>query len=357
MERALYDPNQGYYASGRVRIGKKGDFFTNVSIGKVYGKMVTLFTEELWERMGRPDRFSIVEQGADDGRLALDILEGAASSPDFFKAIDYYIVEPFSLNRKRQEEKLKHQQQISWVERLEELPTFQGIHFSNELLDAFPVHLLLWNGEEWLEQRVVATEEGKHGWISTPIEQEELHAVAQQLPRNLESPFLWEVRLGIEPWLQAIGQRMRRGAILIADYGYAGEDRFAPYRAQGSIACYHNHRRYNNPLEEVGKRDISAHVDFTDLAQKALRNGFEILGYSDQHHFLVGAAEKWLQRFEREPLTPTKQKELRSLQTLLHPEGMGRSFKLLLLGKGIPSAPPLGGFRYQRPGVGYLFGS
>ena len=302
--------------------------------------------------MGQPEPFTIVEQGANDGRLALDILEAAEASSDFFKSIHYYIVEPFSIHQKKQQETLKQHQNVSWVKKIIELPEFEGLHFSNELLDAFPIDLLRWNGEEWLEQRIAAK-----AWVTLPIEQEELQSVAKKLPHNLAPEFLWEVRLGIVPWLQEIEVRMKRGIILIADYGYAGIDRFASYRAEGSIACYENHRRHDNPLEEVGKRDITAHVDFTDLAEKALQRNFEILGYSDQHHFLIGAAETWLRTFEGRSLTTAEQKEFRLLQTLLHPETMGRSFKFLGLGKKISTTAALSGFCYQRPGVAYLFGS
>ena len=366
MEQALYDPEHGYYASGCVHIGKAGDFFTNVSVGKIYGKILALFFEDLWEKTGRPEAFTIVEQGANDGKLALDILEETEASLDFFSAIHYFIVEPFSVHQKKQQETLRHHQNVSWVEKLEELPEFEGVHFSNELLDAFPIHLLRWDGKEWMEQRVVAQGSvlpiGTFRYLNVPIGRtdpygEELHAVAKKLPRDLAPGFLWEARLGIAPWLQAIEARMKRGMILLADYGYAGIDRFASYRAEGSIACYENHRRYDNPFENVGQRDITAHVDFTDLAEKALQYNFEILGYSDQHHFLIGASEAWLRTFEGRSLTTAEQKKFRLLQTLLHPETMGRSFKFLGLGKKISTTAALSGFCYQRPGAAYLFGS
>ncbi len=355
MDQVLYDPSHGYYASGRARIGKAGDFFTNVSVGKIYGKILTLFFEDLWIKMGKPSSFTLVEQGAHEGQLALDILEAAKTSPDFFSAIHYYIIEPFLLPQKKQQEALKHHQNVSWVNDLETLPPFQGIHFSNELIDAFPIHLLRWNGQEWQEERVLQQEEGKYSWITTPINQKELCEVAKQLPTTLAPGFLWEVRLGIRSWVQQLEAKLQRGMILIADYGYAGHQRFAPYRAQGSIACYYHHQRVNNPLEQVGERDITAHVDFTDLAAQALQNHFEILGYSDQHHFLIGAAEAWMHRFEGKALTPHEQKEFRLLQTLLRPETMGRSFQFLGLGKNITLPSPLSGFRYQRPGTKGLF--
>jgi len=393
MEQALYDREHGYYASGRAHIGKAGDFFTNVSVGKIYGKILTLFFEELWEKMGKPNPFIIVEQGANDGRLALDVLESAETSTDFFTAIHYYIVEPFSVYQKKQQETLKHRSNIFWVEKIEDLSAFEGIHFSNELIDTFPVHLLMWNGKEWMERRVgTSTKKSgidSYGWITSPIEQEELRAVAAKLPTTLTPGFLWEVRLGVSSWLHEIETRMKRGMILIADYGYAGPQRFAPYRAKGSIACYQNHHRYNNPLEEVGKRDITAHVDFTDLAERAIQQHFEILGYSDQHHFLIGSAEAWLRSYEHEVKRGQSYSLLQkgsvhyisqksscngmtpnvincrtdlladplALQTLLHPESMGRAFQFLGLGKKLNFTSPLNGFRYQRPGVNYLFDS
>lgn len=350
MEQALYDPQKGYYAANHVRIGKAGDFFTNVSVGKIYGNILALFFKDLWEKMGSPHPFTIVEQGAHNGQLAFDILESAKHTPNFFAALSYFIVEPFSAPQKKQQETLKEGFPVSWVKTVEELPEFKGLHFSNELLDAFPINLLRWNGAQWEEQRVV-TEGTTYRWLVQPIKQPELCAIATKLPTTLTPGFLWEVRLGIPHWLQSIQARMQRGMILVADYGYASIQRFAPYRAQGSIACYHNHQRYDNPLEGAGTRDISAHVDFTDLAEHALEQNFELLGYSDQHHFLIGAAEAWMRTFEGKHLIPEEQKAFRLLQTLLHPETMGRSFYFLGLGKNLSLSSPLRGFAYQRPGI------
>ncbi|MFZ4116555.1 MAG: class I SAM-dependent methyltransferase [Chthoniobacterales bacterium] len=354
MQKALYDPEHGYYASGRVRIGRQGDFFTNVSVGNIYGKILALFFQDLWEKLGKPKPFSIVEQGAHDGTLALDILEALQASPEIFDATHYYIVEPFLLHQHAQQEKLEYFKNISWVTQLSELPEFEGIHFSNELIDAFPVHLLTWNREEWLEKRVIQTGEHAFSWITAPIEEKELDTVAASLPRSLAPGFLWEVRLGIAPWLTKIASRMKRGMILIADYGYAAPQRFAPYRAEGSIACYYEHRRYDNPLEEPGKRDITAHVDFTALAETARQLAWSLLGFSDQHHFLIGVSEEWLRTFEGKPPNAGTQRDFRRLQTLLHPETMGRQFQFLGLGKEMTATPVLNGFRYERPGLASL---
>ena len=361
MEEALYHPEHGYYGSGRASIGKKGDFFTNVSVGKIYAHILSLFFEEVWKRLEKPTLFFIVEQGAHNGSLAHDILTalGQEERSAFTKSVYNSIVEPLSSHRELQKQTLVEWKNVSWVTTNQEIPFFEGVHFSNELLDAFPVDLLVWDGSNWLEKRVTTKPDQSFSWITTPIKNKELLNIAAHLPTNLAPGFHWEVRLGVKPWVHEISSRMKCGVLLIADYGYAGSDRFAPYRAEGSIACYQNHQRYDNPLEEAGKRDITTHVDFTDVAEAAQLEAFDLLGYTDQHHFLIGASEQWLRSFEGKTMNADNQRDLRLLQTLLHPETMGRQFKFLGLGKGmpeikIPTALPLSGFRYQRPGANGL---
>lgn len=355
MQIALYNKEHGYYGSDRVKIGKQGDFFTNVSVGKIYGKTLTYCFKELWVKMEKPDKFFIVEQGAHNGRLADDILQTLATKElsDFKSCVEYLIIEPLPTQRALQQNYLKNFSNISWIEHEEHLPFFEGVHFSNELLDAFPVNILTWDGLTWLEKRVTLVDE-KFSWINEPITDPALLKATSSLPKNLSKNFELEISLGTQPWLKSIAKKMSRGAILIADYGTAGIERFSPHRRDGTIACYKNHRRFDNPLEEPGERDITAQVDFTKATEAALEASFEILGYSDQHHFLIGAAEKWLRSLEKTDQAPLSPHDLRALQTLLHPESMGRQFKFLGLGKNIPATPPLEGFQYQRPGVAGL---
>lgn len=351
MEKALYDPEDGYYSSGQINIGKKGDFFTNVSVGKIYGRILAHFFQEVWQKLGEPQEFTIVEQGAHEGQLALDILETIENElpKKFASSTRYQIVEPFYKQQQRQKEKLQHISKVAWFTQNDDLPSFIGVHFSNELIDAFPVDILFWDGSSWLEKRI-QKEDNEFSWIKTPIKDLRLQHIAKTLPNNLAPGFLWEIRSGVKSWLRSIKYKMKSGMILIADYGFNASDRFASYRAEGSIACYENHHRFDNPLERVGRRDISTHVDFTDLAMSATELGWSFLGYSDQHHFLIGAAEAWLRSCEGKTDAAT-QKEWRLLQTLLHPETMGRQFKFLGLGKEIDIDSKLSGFRYERPGL------
>ena len=352
MELALYHPKHGYYGSGRARIGKDGDFFTSVSVGRIYGRLLASICREVWERLGSPSEFVIVEQGANDGALAEDILEVASEKcDDFSAAIRYLIVEPFSVNRTKQQAKLTPFANVSWIASLADLPDFSGIHLSNELLDAFPVHSLRWDGSDWLEESVCRNGE-ELGWTGCPITDPELSQAAAHLPTHLPPGFRTEWNPGIRSWLKQLHERMERGIILTVDYGQAGEDRYAPHRADGTLLAYQAHERFHDPLPEPGRRDITAQVDFTTLAAEAGRIGFDILGYSDQHHCLVGAAEPWLRSLG--DTTIGGHSDLRSLQTLLHPGLMGMQFKAIALGKNFTSEPTLSCFKFQRPGGGAL---
>ncbi len=352
MELALYHPEHGYYASGRARVGKSGDFTTSVSVGRIYGRLLASVCREVWERLGSPEKFTIIEQGANDGTMASDIMgkireEGGA----FAEAVEYRITEPFAVNRACQQEKLSGFKNVSWQKANEDLPEFTGLHLSNELLDALPVDSLRWNGAEW-EEEGVSLEGESPVWRTLPITEPDLLERAAMLPVPPRAGWRFEINRGIAPWLAGIASRMQRGVILTVDYGQVGNDRFAPHRADGTLLAYRNQERFDNPLPEPGLRDITAQVDFTDLADKALALGFTPIAYSDQQHFLMGVAEPWMRSLGAH--APEHRKDLLALNTLLTPSLMGSQFKVLALGKGFPEDPPLACFKYQRPGVDAL---
>jgi SAM-dependent MidA family methyltransferase len=355
MELALYHPEYGYYGSGRARVGKEGDFFTSVSVGSIYGRLLTSVCRDVWERLGKPSEFTIVEQGANDGSMAADILDSLKNDDaSFCKAVRFLIVEPLEINQIRQKNKLHAFPEVRWVDSIDDLPEFTGIHLSNELLDAFPVDSLRWNGESWQEE-CVANTSGTFTWSSRPITDPNLAEAAKLFPENLPVGFRLEVNPGMKPWLVTLHSKLQRGLILTVDYGQAGDDRYAPHRADGTLLAYQNHERFNDPLPKPGQRDITAQVDFTALARSSRKVGFEILGYSDQHHFLVGAAEPWLRSLgDFTDQSDAARRDLGALQTLLNPGSMGIQFKAIALGKDFPEEPPLGCFKYQRPGIGAL---
>ncbi len=355
MELALYHPEYGYYGSGRARVGKEGDFFTSVSVGSIYGRLLASVCCDVWERLGKPSVFTIVEQGANDGSMAADILCSLKNDDEaFYKAVRFMIVEPFPVNRDIQKQKLAGFTNVTWERSLEELPTFTGIHLSNELLDAFPVDSVRWNGSTW-EEECVACHDGALVWTTRPIQDPELLTAVTNLPAYLTKGFRAEINRAMNPWLTTLHKRLERGVVLTVDYGQAGEDRYTPHRADGTLLAFKKHERFNDPLGEPGLRDITAQVDFTALARSSREVGFEILGYSDQHHFLVGAAEPWLRSLgDFTERSDAARRDLGALQALLNPGSMGMQFKAIALGKDFPAEPPLGCFKYQRPGIGVL---
>jgi SAM-dependent MidA family methyltransferase len=236
MEQALYHPELGYYSSGRCAIGRRGDYFTNVSVGRLYGRLLAAQFVEMWGALGRPDPFVIVEQGAHHGDFARDILEAVRKrNPDCFSALRYSIVEPFPVLRERQREALcDFSGKLTWEKSLIDLEPFCGVHFSNELLDAMPVHLLSHPGDGWEERRVDALGDA-FGFVAVPITDEELRRHLGTIPRPLNGPYETEVNLAALKWIESIGQKLIRGFVLTVDYGYSRDDFYAPERNSGTL--------------------------------------------------------------------------------------------------------------------------
>ena len=352
MDLALYDRSAGYYASGRAKIGRSGDFFTNVSVGPIFGEILASQFREMWCRLGRPAQFALVEQGASDGGLAVDIL--SAIGGDMLQAVEYWIIEPFPVLRSLQERSLAPlRTKVHWVEDLGELPAFDGIHFSNELVDALPFHLIRSSGDQWKELCVAAIDDRLVLQVGEPGPP--LADRLKGLPRRAEGTIA-ELRPLACDWIHALAKKMNSGFVLIIDYGFTREELLAPHRTEGTYCCYRAHRRDTRPLDDPGEKDISAHVDFTTLAESAVDAGFRIEGFTDQHHYVVGASQNLLRTLDHPP-DAASQKSLRALNTLLHPESMGTQFHYLALSKGIDPASGLSSFRFAQDPQRQLFPS
>ena len=187
MQQALYHPEHGYYSSGRASIGRRGDYFTSVSVGPLFGRLLAAQFAQMWERLGRIDNFVIVEQGAHHGDFARDVLGSARKCrPEFFAALRYRIVEPSSILQHRQSQTLaEYEGKIEWRDSIDALEPFTGVYFSNELLDAMPVHLLAASGEtakrEWSE-RWVDWAAGKWAFVERPFSDQRLRTHLTKLP-------------------------------------------------------------------------------------------------------------------------------------------------------------------------------
>ena len=324
MQQALYHPEHGYYSSGRCAIGRKGDYFTNVSVGPLFGQLLAAQFSEIWERLGKMNDFVIVEQGAHDGQFALDVLEFVQKRlPEFFDALHYQILEPFPMLEERQRGRLEaFADKVKWSDSPE---PFTGVHFSNELLDAMPVRLIS-DGTE----KLIGLDGEKFVFVERPVDKAVLNQPALD-------------------WMNEIAANLQRGYVIAIDYGYTDED------FRRSVRVRAQHRNLHSPFESIGEADITMSVDWRSIVERARANGLGIVGFTDQHHFLTGIISQFGRGGSPAPpagdwgqsLLPDSRKATRELQTLLHPEMLGRAFQVLTLEKNIGlETEPLAGFKF-----------
>ncbi len=350
MDAALYHPEHGYYASGRAGIGRDGDFFTSVSVGPLFGTLLARQFAEMWERLGEPPEFTIVEQGAHRGDFARDVLTALrANAPACFAATRYHLIEPSAALLAAQAQTLG-EFTAHWFPTLDALPAFTGVHFSNELLDAFPIHAVAWDGETWRETHVALDGE-RFVFTDLPITSAPLHAALAKLP-PVPIGYRSEINLAALTWIDALAAKVTHGFALVIDYGFSRAHYYRPDRTTGTLTGYAEHRRVADLLAAPGEIDLTAHVDFTALAERALAAGLRVAGFTDQHHFIVALGS--LHFPETIPDKAASQRELRAFKTLMHPQMMGRSFQVLALEKAAMPHAPLTGFRFARDAADML---
>ena len=348
MEQALYHPEHGYYSSGRASIGRCGDYFTSVSIGPVFGQLLAAQFAQIWERLGKIDNFVIVEQGAHHGDFAHDVLCAACKRwPEFFAALRYRIVEPFPLLQDRQSQTLAaYEGKIEWRDSIDALEPFTGVHFSNELLDAMPVHLIVSTEERkgstnWRE-RFVALDGDEFAFVEQPIVHPALQTFVGKLPPR-PAGYQTEVNLAALDWIGNLSAKLERAYVLAIDYGFRHGEFYTPYRTAGTLQVRAQQRHLASPFDEIGHADITTHVDWTSVAEHAEARGLRVRGFTDQHHFITGIISELAV-----PLEDVDAKTKRALQTLLHPEMLGRAFQGLALATAVGVAAPLAGFKFAR---------
>lgn len=318
MELALYEPGLGYYAGGAQKFGAAGDFVTAPELGSLFGRALA---RQLRELCG-----PVVEFGAGSGALAATLLSQ--------QALDYRIVELSPELATRQRARLPGR--VQWLDSLPE--HIRGVVLANEVLDAMPVHAVAWRDGGIMERGVSLSGEDLV-WEEKPAAGELLEQ-ARSLP--VGAPYESEIGLVGRAWVRELARRLEEGVILIFDYGFPQREYYHPQRATGTLMCHHRHRAHADVFARPGEEDITAHVDFTALAEAAADSGLEVLGYTTQAQFLINCgitevlAEANVDNALRyAPLAAEAQK-------LLSPAEMGELFKVLALGKGVRG--PLLGF-------------
>jgi SAM-dependent MidA family methyltransferase len=339
MELALYDPELGYYARAAQRSGRAGDFFTSVDVGPLFGELLEVQLEEMARLLARP--FDLVEAGAGNGRLSADILRAAKRQhPEFYDSVRLHLVEASAAARRAQEATL-----AGLAERLASsgalLPdSFEGVLLANELLDAMPVHQIVMRDDGLHE---VYVDRAGH-LVEGPASTSRLAEYLERIGAHLEPGWRVEINLRAIEWIREAARRLRRGFLIVIDYGHEARELYSASHSAGTLTTFAGHRsagseiKSNAPawLLSPGEQDMTSHVDFTSVRAAAEAEGLTTLGFLDQTYFLMGLLSS----------IPHPQSAIRHLKTLVMPGGLGSSHKILILAKNV-GMPSLKGCSYR----------
>ncbi|MEX0801546.1 MAG: SAM-dependent methyltransferase [Dehalococcoidia bacterium] len=335
MDLALYHPQHGYYCSRRDKMGREGDYLTSPEVSPVFGVLVGRQLREMWQAMGSPARFDVVEAGPGSGRLARDILRWARNhTPGLGEALAYTLVEVSEPMIDRQRETLAEEsERVAWRTGLPD--GIEGCILSNELLDSFPVHRVEVRDGELLEVFV--------DWDGSAFVEELRPPSTPELARYFEDLGLLpgegcraEVNLAAPQWLRAAGDALARGFVLTFDYGYAANELYAPWRSDGTLLCFHRHNPSADPYVRIGRQDITAHVDFTTVRAAGESAGLQTLGLVSQSELLtsLGIADALSPPAEGDTDLEGYYARRRAVSELLDPAGLGR-IRVLAQSKGL----------------------
>jgi len=364
MDLALYDPEFGYYARAARRSGRAGDFFTSVDVGAVFGQLLAVQIHELAGLLTEaaetaqqaeafsPSRassasapsaslpaFDLIEAGAGNGRLSADILGALRSrNPDVYNRLRLHLVEASPQARLAQRDILADLSS-RLVASSDSLPeSYEGVLVANELLDAMVVHQVVMR-QAGLREVYVSAADGRLTTVEGPPSTPALENYLARLGITLEAGWRAEINLQAVQWVHEAARRLRRGFLVIIDYGHEARDLYSVSHATGTLTTFSNHTmggpelRTPRWLEQPGEQDLTAHVDFTSVRAAAEAEGLVTLGFMDQTYFLLGLID--------EAATLTLSQRL-ALKTLTMPGGLGSTHKVLILGKGV-GAPSLRG--------------
>ncbi|MGB3206839.1 MAG: class I SAM-dependent methyltransferase [Crinalium sp.] len=361
MDLVLYHPQHGYYAANATNIGAQGDFVTSPHFGTDFGELLAEQFVEMWEILGNPPSFQLVEMGAGQGLIAADVLRYLHQHhPNFFNSLEYIIVEKAAAMITQQQQFLQRvlpdlELHIKWSN-LEEISdnSIVGCCFSNELVDALPVHQIRLEKGQLREIYVTTpsfdkSEEARGDSefvevtdeLSTPQLSEYFDLVGIDLSSdNYQEGYRTEVNLAALDWIKTISNKLKQGYLLTIDYGYTATRYYNPQRYQGTLQCYYQHAHHNDPYINIGYQDITAHVDFTALELQGELCGLQKVGFTQQGLFLMalGLGDR-ISAISTSSVTDTQgiQQVLQrrdALHQLINPMGLGK-FGVLIQSKGL----------------------
>jgi SAM-dependent MidA family methyltransferase len=350
MELALYCPKHGYYETNRDNPGRRGDFYTSVSVGKLFGQLLAFQLAEWLQSTARNPQsiVQIVEAGAHDGRLAKDILLWLRSNrPELFDRLEYWLIEPSARRREWQQEMLRDfAPRVRWSDNLQSLlpessghasrvtrhPPLRGVIFSNELLDAMPVHRFGWDAAKktWFEWGV-ASDGDKFTWAKIPNPESRISNPDFGLPSSLlavlPDGYTIESCPAAESWWREAAGLLAEGKLMTIDYGLTRDELLSPGRPQGTLRAYHRHHVSHDPLASVGEQDLTAHVNISAIQRAGEAAGLKTEIFQTQSQFLTQVLAKAAKNNSFGQLTAA---QARQFQSLTHPEHLGRAFRVLV---------------------------
>lgn len=331
MELALYAPGLGYYSGGAAKLGKDGDFTTAPELTPLFGAALAQVAAAIMAQSAP----RILEFGAGTGKLAFDILSELTAAGVTVER--YSIVELSGELRARQQEKLRAFPQVEWLDELPE--RFEGVAFGNEVLDAMPVQLISKHPDGWHELHVSVVD-GRFSWREVPADAALLAQIERQVPEHAALPvgYVSEVHGAACGFMATLAQMLARGkggAAVLLDYGFPAREFYFDQRVTGTLMCHYRHHSHADPFYYPGLQDITAHVDFTAMALAAQDAGAEVLGYSSQAGFLLGAGVGEL-LLRTDPDDAARYlPAAKAVQKLVSPAEMGELFKVLVIGKQV----------------------
>ena len=331
MEMALYTPELGYYMNGLRKFGAEGDFITAPEISPLFSRCVARQSAQILRVC---DAAIILEFGAGSGAMAADVLlelEHLGALPQ-----RYAILELSAELRDRQRATLQARAahllaRVHWLERLPTAP-LEGVILANEVLDAMPVHRVRLTPAATTEQYVTWAQ-GHFVWSEGPLSDAALQARISTLPADLPENYTTEINLAAEAWVRSLAPLLQRGALLLFDYGFPAREFYHPQRNDGTLVCHYRHRVHNDPLTLVGLQDITAHVDFTALAQTAHDHGLHVAGFTSQTLFLLAMGIDHMTDASATDIA--RWQVAQQIQKLTSPAEMGELFKALALTRNI----------------------
>lgn len=334
MRLALYAPGLGYYSAGSQKFGKAGDFVTAPEISDLFGQCLARQCQQILTALPGGD---ILELGAGSGKLAADLLQ-ALHEMNLLPS-HYYILEISADLRVRQQIYLRQTcpffiNRIIWLDELPAEP-LQGVIIANEVLDAMPVEQFKIS-KQGIQQCyiTVQAEQFEYSWSEPQANLREASQVlSNKLPEPLAIGYQSEVNLTLPGWIKSIEKSLKSGVILLIDYGFPNREYYHPARHMGTLMCHFRHHAHDNPLILCGLQDITAHVDFTLIAENAVKLGMQVSGFTTQAFFLVACG---LLTLINEKLTTTEQLTIsQQIKKLTLPTEMGELFKVMALSKNI----------------------